>query len=316
MVAMTPRTIIVAITVEDEGRRVDNFLFNIMKGIPKSRIYRAIRKGEVRVNKKRVDADTKLMLDDQVRIPPIMGGQDESAIAETPSAHLVELLRQRILYEDDTLIVLNKPSGLAVHGGSGISLGVVEALRTLYPKLELGLVHRLDRDTSGCLMIAKKRSTLRALHEQLREGTVKKIYACLLQGRPAREKTTVDKALRKYELSSGERMVTVDDDEGKISKTIFYRVQQYPDACLMKAELKTGRTHQIRVHSASIGHPVAGDDKYGNKEFNKAMRQKGLKRLFLHAAELTFTLPKTQEIMTIEAKLDTDLQDFINRLAG
>ncbi|MBX9705855.1 MAG: RluA family pseudouridine synthase [Gammaproteobacteria bacterium] len=313
---MTPRTTIVAITVEDEGRRVDNFLFNIMKGIPKSRIYRAIRKGEVRVNKKRVDADTKLMLDDQVRIPPIMGGQDESVVAETPSAHLVELLKQRILYEDDTLIVLNKPSGLAVHGGSGVSLGVVEALRTLYPKLELGLVHRLDRDTSGCLMIAKKRSTLRALHEQMREGTVKKIYACLLQGRLAREKITVDKALRKYELSSGERMVTVDDGEGKASKTIFYRVQQYPDACLVKAELKTGRTHQIRVHSASIGHPVAGDDKYGNKEFNKAMRQKGLKRLFLHAAELTFTLPKTQEIMTIEAKLDTDLQDFINHLGG
>jgi 23S rRNA pseudouridine955/2504/2580 synthase len=310
---MTANTKIVTVTSEDSGRRLDNFILNIMKNVPKSRVYRAIRKGEVRVNKKRAKAEYRVKENDLVRIPPIY--QPEVKPLVVPSNSLIDLLKTRILYEDDRMLVINKPSGLAVHGGSGIRMGAIEAMRHIYPQLELELAHRLDRDTSGCLMIAKRRSAVRALHEQLRSGNVEKIYHCLVKGQLSKSPYVVEKPLHKNQLVSGERIVRVDEVNGKPSVTIFSTLAQYSHASYLRVELKTGRTHQIRVHSAYLNCPLAGDNKYGDKAFNAKMKNLGLARLFLHAKQLTFKTPDTNEQVTVTAPIDNELLDLLQRLS-
>ncbi|MDH5191145.1 MAG: 23S rRNA pseudouridine(955/2504/2580) synthase RluC [Gammaproteobacteria bacterium] len=296
-----------------DGQRIDNFLVTLLKGVPKSRIYRILRKGEVRVNKGRIKPEYRLKIGDQVRIPPIRlseSGQNKI----TPSGHALDWIDNSILYEDDHLLILNKPSGIAVHGGSGMSHGVIEALRAKRPKAPyLELVHRIDRETSGCLMIAKRRSMLRRLHELLREGGMDKSYLTLLQGQWQKGKCKIDLSLQKNVLSSGERMVKV-DESGKSSLSLFEPVTIYKHASLMRVEIFTGRTHQIRVHAAHSGHPVAGDSRYGDKEFNKAMRKKGLKRLFLHAHSLSFVLEEPRKEVDISAPLPDDLRAVIDQL--
>lgn len=303
---------IVTIDEGSDGQRIDNFLLKTLKGVPKSRIYRILRKGEVRVNKGRVKPDTRLKLGDLVRIPPIRVSESDQA----PISAGMEQVRQlegRILYEDKQLLILNKPSGMAVHGGSGISFGIIEAMRTLRPDapfLELG--HRLDRETSGCLVIAKRRSALRAFHALLRDGGMEKFYLALIEGRWEQGRRGIDAPLRKNTVSSGERMVRV-DPEGKAALSIFEPVNIYGVASLMRIKLVTGRTHQARVHALSTGHPIAGDKKYGTEAFNRAMADKGLKRLFLHASRLRFTLPDGPTI-AVEAALDGELQQLLDRL--
>ncbi len=295
------------------GQRIDNFLLKTLKGVPKTRIYRILRKGEVRVNKKRAKPDYRLALGDMVRIPPVRVSDKPEAIR--PADKVLKLINDSILYEDDGLLVLNKPSGLAVHGGSGLSYGVIEGLRALRPDarfLELG--HRLDRDTSGCLVIAKKRSVLRAFHTLLREGGMDKFYLALVMGRwkGGSKGKGIDAPLRKNELKSGERVVRVSED-GKPSLSIFTPLTLYKDCSLMRVKLVTGRTHQARVHAQYSGHPIAGDTKYGDEKFNREMAGRGLKRLFLHAAELHFTLPDHGTVH-VEAPLDEKLQRLLTNL--
>ncbi len=293
-------------------QRIDNFLVTRLKGVPKSHIYRILRKGEVRVNKKRIQPSYRLQANDQIRIPPIQ--LSNAKTESTPSRNLVALLSQRIIYEDKNLLIINKPSGIPVHGGSGVKLGLVEALRNMYPKLpQLELAHRLDSDTSGCLILAKKRSILRELHELLRAGKVSKIYLTLTKGHWKTSELKVDASLQKNQLSSGERFVRV-HKEGKASLTIFKPITTYEGVMLVEAILHTGRTHQIRVHAKYRNHPIAGDEKYGEKEFNKEMRKLGLKRLFLHAHFVEFTLPSTGQKISMSAPLDDDLEKFLENL--
>lgn len=311
-----PAVRFVAIGPGQAGQRIDNFLVGQLKGVPKSRIYRMLRRGEVRVNKGRASPRRRLCDGDQVRIPPL-----RIAAARPPataSEGLLERLGEAVLYEDDRLLVLNKPAGLAVHGGSGVSLGVIEALRQARPRARfLELAHRLDRDTSGCLLIAKRRSALREVHELLRGDRVGKHYLALVRGVWRGGSFEVDVPLRKDRLQSGERMVRVDAD-GKRALTRFRALETYPapegvGASLMEVRLGTGRTHQIRVHAAHIGHPVGGDEKYGDREFDRRLRRLGLKRLFLHAAELRFTLSAGVEIQ-VRAPLEAELNDVLRRL--
>lgn len=308
-----PQVRYVEICDERAGQRIDNFLSNELKGVPRSLIYRLLRKGEVRVNKKRVKQTYRLQAGDNVRIPPVRTSsnrQGERWVSESLAAKL----KASILYEDETLLVINKPSGLAVHGGSGINLGLIEAMRLLFPELRhLELVHRLDRDTSGCLMLSKKRSALKYLHQQLREGHVSKHYRCLVQGRWPKTLVQVDAPLRKFELSSGERVVRV-HEEGKRSRTRFKALCVYQGATLMEAQPITGRTHQIRVHAQCSGHPIACDPKYGVEAFDRFCGDKGLARLFLHAAVLTLVPPGAERAITIEAPLDEDLQRVLANL--
>jgi 23S rRNA pseudouridine955/2504/2580 synthase len=295
----------ITITDEHNGRRIDNFLFSQLKGVPKSMIYRIVRKGEVRINKKRVKPDYKLKAGDELRLPPIRTA--EKLPPATPSDQLAEKLEKAILCEDDNLLIINKPAGFAVHGGSGLHLGLIEAMRLIRPDARfLELAHRLDRDTSGCLIIAKKRSVLRELHELLREGEIKKIYISLTMGHWPKPKNIITLSLTKNVLQSGERIVK-HDDFGKTAKTIFNIKKPLENADLVEVELHTGRTHQIRVHAQASGHPVAGDEKYGDKVFNQFMKQKGLKRLFLHAASLDFTLPSLKKHYHCEAELAEEL---------
>ena len=299
------------ISAEQAGQRIDNFLLRFLKGVPKSRIYRLLRKGEVRVNKGRIKPEYRLKSGDQVRIPPVRVSESEPA---SPSGQSVQKLADAILYEDERLLVLDKPAGMAVHGGSGLSYGVIEALRVLRPQAPyLELVHRLDRDTSGCLLIAKRRSELRMLHELLREGEVDKRYLLLVQGDWSRGPHRVDAALRKNLLRGGERMVRVDED-GKTALTHFHFLESYAGASLMEAELKTGRTHQIRVHATHAGHPLAGDDKYGDTDFNRRMRSLGLKRLFLHAHAVAFEDNERHRNIHVSAPLSADLRKLIQQL--
>lgn len=294
------------------GQRIDNYLVNLLKSVPKTHIYRILRKGEVRVNKKRVDPDYKLQAGDLVRLPPLH--IEEKKIPPTPSQRLRNELAKRIIFEDEKLLIINKLSGIPVHGGSGVSLGIIEALRSMYPKLtQLELVHRLDLETSGCLIIAKKRSVLRELHQLLREGKVRKVYRALTKGHWKPNELRVEESLLKNQLSSGERIVRV-HAEGKPSVTLFEPLHIFKQAMLMEAVLETGRTHQIRVHAKHRGHPLAGDEKYGDREFNKHMRQLGLKRLFLHAYSLEFCLPSTGQLIKISAPLDDDLQACLKAL--
>lgn len=295
------------------GQRIDNFLLARVKGVPKSVIYRVLRKGEVRVNKKRIKPEYKLQQGDVVRIPPLTVAPQGEPVSVKLS--MVKNLEQHILFEDNDLIVLNKPSGMAVHGGSGLQFGVIEALRALRPQAKhLELVHRLDRDTSGCLLIAKKRSVLTHLHEQLRNKTVEKKYWALVAGDWDNKVRKVTEPLKKNTLQSGERVVRVDEAEGKPSETRFRILQRYQEGTLVEAFPVTGRTHQIRVHTACKGHPIACDDKYGDNTFTAQMQQVGLNRLFLHAKTLSFMHPNTETTMRVEAPLDQALEQALAKL--
>lgn len=303
----------ITITSDYSGQRIDNFLRTQLKGVPKSMIYRILRKGEVRVNKKRVKPEYKLEAGDELRIPPVRVSEKEDAPV---SAKLdkVAVLADCILHEDDYLIVLNKPSGTAVHGGSGLSFGVIEGLRALRPEARfLELVHRLDRETSGILLIAKKRSALRSLHEQLRLKTMQKDYLALVRGEWQSHCKVVQAPLLKNTLQSGERIVRV-DPEGKPSETRFKVEERFEFATLIKASPVTGRTHQIRVHALHAGHPIAFDDRYGDKAFDYKLNGSGLNRLFLHAAALRFEHPHSGETMRIEAPLDSNLKRCLSYL--
>ncbi len=303
---------LLTIEAEHEGQRIDNFLKTQLKGVPKSLIYRILRKGEVRVNKKRIKPEYKLCPGDEVRVPPVRVAEKN----ELPSANLgsIQRLESQILFEDDAMIVLNKPSGMAVHGGSGLSFGVIEGLRALRPDARfLELVHRLDRDTSGVLLVAKKRSALRSLHEQLRVKTMRKQYLALVRGQWQPHVKVVNAPLRKNDLQSGERVVRVSSD-GKPSETRFRIARQFAEATLVECSPITGRTHQIRVHTQHAGHPIACDDKYGEAAFDEKMRSQGLKRLFLHAWKLTFTHPVDGREVLIEAPLAPELDNFLNKL--
>lgn len=303
------------VSEDQAGQRVDNFLRTALKGVPKSMLYRIIRKGEVRVNKGRVKPDTKLKNADIVRVPPVRTAQEGEVV--NASKELLAKLESSIIYESDKLLVINKPSGLAVHGGSGIQLGLIEALRQMRPELTfLELVHRLDRDTSGCIMVAKKRSMLRHLHEALRQGQgVSKIYHALVVGRWDSTVQKVDAPLKKNELSSGERIVKVQED-GKASITVFKVLRRFANlVTLIEAKPVTGRTHQIRVHTQFAGHPIIGDEKYGVESVNQELRSKGVKRLFLHAAALTVTLPDGEKLH-FKAPLETQLTTAVEQLAA
>jgi len=295
-----------------DGQRLDNFLRAQLKGVPKTHIYRIIRKGEVRVNKGRIKPEYKLQSGDVVRIPPVrISESDDQLHIHQGFAHSLEMA---ILYEDDQLIVINKPSGLAVHGGSGLQFGLIEALRKIRPQQRmLELVHRLDRDTSGCVMVAKKRSMLKFLHEALRGDSVHKYYKALVVGRWPNRKRLVDASLQKNVLKSGERMVTVDAD-GKRSKTEFQVCAHYPGYTLVEAKPITGRTHQIRVHCRHAGFPILGDEKYGDEETNKEAKKQGFKRLFLHAERLEIPRPDGVAPLLITAPLAPELTSWLNRL--
>ncbi|RZI40174.1 23S rRNA pseudouridine(955/2504/2580) synthase RluC [Herbaspirillum sp. HC18] len=302
---------LVTISEEEADQRIDNFLLRICKGVPKSHIYRVLRSGEVRVNKGRIDQTYRLREGDVVRIPPVRVA--EKANQTVPGAEF------RILLEDNHLLVIDKPAGVAVHGGSGVSYGVIEQLRAARPQAKfLELVHRLDRETSGILLLAKKRSALTDLHEQIREGQLDKRYLALVHGDWRNGRQHVKLPLFKYSTPDGERRVRVQSD-GMPSHTIFNLVKRYGAFALVEAELKTGRTHQIRVHLASSGFPIAGDDKYGDFTLNKALQKAdgdriALKRMFLHAYRITFRHPDTGSPVTLEAPLPQECALFLKSL--
>ncbi len=302
----------VAVEAQQAGQRIDNFLLARLKGVPKSRIYRILRKGEVRVNKKRVAPSYRLQPGDVVRIPPLR-------LAETtgpgPRAAAVgRSLFASALHEDGRLLVVDKPAGLAVHGGSGMSFGVIEALRAARPDAPyLELVHRLDRDTSGCLLVAQRRSTLRRLHELLREGRVEKRYLALLMGQWSRGFLRQEDELVIGRGAEGERYVRV-ADEGRRASSDFRPLSTGPVASFMEISIHTGRTHQIRVQSEALGHPLAGDERYGQKEFNRRMKSLGLRRMFLHAASIGFDDPLTGEARVFSSPLPTDLKSVLEQL--
>jgi len=303
----------ITIDNEDAGQRIDNFLLRTLKGVPKSHLYRLMRKGEIRVNKKRVKPIYKLLVDDVLRIAPIRVSEKSDSVST--GLNIVANLESQILFEDERLIVINKPSGMAVHGGSGLSFGLIEAMRALRPDARmLELVHRLDRDTSGCLVIAKKRSALRHLHEQLRNKTVQKFYHALVKGHWPAKLMRVTEALRKNDLKSGERVVIVDNENGKAAETRYKVLERYRGATLVRAFPVTGRTHQIRVHCQISGHSIGMDTKYGDEGFDVEMKNKGLKRLFLHAASIEFTHPLTEQRLIIEAPLEPSLEKVLNKL--
>lgn len=292
------------------GQRLDNFLISRLKGMPSARIYRAIRKGEVRVNKKRASADYRLAIGDSVRIPPL----HQSTIKKppTPDKSLLISLEMRILVEEADFLVIDKPAGLPVHGGSGINGGLIEALRIMRPKnRSLELVHRLDLETSGCLVVSKKRSLLVALHALLTQRKVVKQYLLLVKGLWQGGERRVEAPLKKNILQSGERMVKVDEN-GKMALTLFRPIVSYSNATLLEARPLTGRTHQIRVHTAHMGHPIAGDEKYGDKVFNEKMKTLGLRRLFLHSAGIVCCWDS--RVLGVCALLDADLFHFLKIL--
>jgi 23S rRNA pseudouridine955/2504/2580 synthase len=335
--AASPAVRYVEVDETRAGQRLDNFLLAILKGVPKSRIYRCLRKGEVRVNKGRVGPEYRLQRGDRVRIPPIRVSVESVESAAAARGGNFEWLAGRVLFEDDHLLILDKPAGMAVHAGSGVATGIIEALRAWRPQAPmLELVHRLDRETSGCLLIAKTRAALTHLHAQLREGRTAKFYLALVRGR-FRHSKTVNASLERHERG-GERMVVVSDaitlipsaasgrgrqperaardvvHSGKEAITRFHPRRQFGIATLVEIELLTGRTHQARVHAAHTGHPIAGDDKYGDREFNRLMRGHGLRRLFLHAARIEFTHPVRNKIMDAEAPVPDELSAVLDKL--
>jgi 23S rRNA pseudouridine955/2504/2580 synthase len=292
---------------EDEaGQRIDNYLIARLKGVPKSRIYRILRSGEVRINSRRVAASDRVAAGDRIRIPPVRVAQRGEAV---PAPHF----RLPILYEDEALVAIDKPSGIAVHGGSGVAHGVIESLRSMRPEARfLELVHRLDRETSGVLLIAKKRSALTALHEMMRTRAMDKRYLAGVAGRFRNERQRVRLALAKRDSADGGKRVSV-SEQGQEAETVFRRLARGAEFSLLEAQLLPGRTHQIRVHLAHLGHPVLGDDRYGDFELNRRLRKEGLKRMFLHAASLAFTHPFTGEAMVLEAPLPLELARFRDR---
>ncbi|MBA6412172.1 23S rRNA pseudouridine(955/2504/2580) synthase RluC [Parahaliea sp. F7430] len=299
------------ISEEDAGQRLDNYLLRVLKGVPKTRIYRGLRKGEFRVNKGRVKADYRIKSGDVLRLPPIR----TPAAGEVPvvPGFWLEQLRQRVVYEDPGLLVLDKPSGLAVHGGSGLNFGLIECLRQLRPEdRRLELVHRLDRDTSGLIMVARKPAVLRELHQLLRSDKVDKRYLALVAGKWPRTLKLVDAPLEKNIVQSGERMVRV-SKEGKRSLTEFSVVERFKEATLVEAKPITGRTHQIRVHAQHAGFPLLGDPKYSDAKSEALCQKLGLKRLFLHAWSLRFSLPDSGRL-ALQATLDDDLEFILNLL--
>jgi len=298
------------VEIDESGaaQRIDNFLFKYLKGVPKSHVYRILR-GEVRVNKKRVDQTYRLKPGDLLRIPPIRVAEKR----EIGKTHIPEE-EFPVIYEDEALVAVNKPSGVAVHGGSGISFGVIEQMRRARPQAKfLELVHRLDRETSGVLLIAKKRSALTAMHEIMREGNSDKRYLTLVLGQWKNAKQHVKLPLHKFDTQQGEKRVMVRSD-GLASHTIFALQKRWPEYSLLEAQLKTGRTHQIRVHLSHLGFPIAGDDKYGDFARNKALAKQGLKRMFLHAYSIAFAHPLTGEPMRLVAPLPKELEGFVAKL--
>ena len=298
------------VTVADfsVAQRLDNYLIKQLKGVPRSRIYRIIRKGEVRVNKGRKKADYKLKAEDLIRIPPIRTATEKEI---NPSQGLLKTLENSVLYEDKGLLIINKIHGMAVHGGSGISVGIIEALKSQY-KEPIELVHRLDRVTSGCLLLAKKRSVLKSLHDQLVNHQLEKRYTALVKDTWSKKRHTIDAPI--YQNSR----YSVIDSKGKDSLSHFHPIKNFElgefNASLVEVSIETGRTHQIRVHAKFAGHPVAQDDKYGDAAFDQFMKKKGLNRLFLHAKTLTFTNPLTNEIQKVSAPLPNDLETFLKKL--
>ena len=299
------------ITIDEEGagQRIDNYLLRICKGVPKSHVYRILRSGEVRVNKGRIDQLYRLKEGDMVRIPPIRIAEKEST-AHVPGAEFT------IIHEDSHLLVIDKPCGTAVHGGSGVSYGVIEQLRAARPDAKfLELVHRLDRETSGLLLLAKKRSALTNLHEQMRDGLTDKRYLTMVAGDWKNSRQHIKLPLHKYTTAEGERRVVVQAG-GMESHTVFSLLRKWPHFALLEAELKTGRTHQIRVHLSSSGFPILGDDKYGdfalNRQLLKADADRGaLRRMFLHAHQITFTHPESGKLMTLNATLPPECERFL-----
>lgn len=291
----------------DEGadqQRIDNYLIKTCKGVPKSRLYRALRGGEVRVNKGRVGAEYRLKVGDVVRVPPLRQSERAPKIDITQASRRLQDLEQDIIHEDQDLLVLNKPSGIAVHGGSGVLLGIIETLRLLRPHSRmLELVHRLDRDTSGCLLVCKKPSINKKIQEQFKAKSIRKTYLMIVHGVCDFERRTVDLPLLRDVLSSGERLVKV-NRLGKESKTEFRVLKRYKDATLLEARPLTGRTHQLRVHAQSLGYPIVGDSKYGDRERDKALKGALKQRLYLHAASLSFKDPRTEEMVTFCATLE------------
>ena len=314
MSQVAPRRVrMVEVAEEYSGQRLDNFLQRELKGVPKTRLYRAMRKGEIRVNKGRVKADYRVQAGDQVRIPPLRVAEREG-LKEVPR-RWANLLNNNLLYEDEGLWVLNKPSGLAVHGGSGLNFGLIECLRLLRSEDRyLELVHRLDRDTSGCIMIARKPAVLKELHRQLRDDKVSKRYLALVNGRWSTKRSFVEAPLLKNTLKSGERVVRV-DKEGKYARTEFSVIERFEGTTLVEARPVTGRTHQIRVHALHAGHPLLGDDKYGDREADQRAREQGLKRLFLHASSLGFRNQEGRR-QVVSAPLDRELEVYLRKLRG
>ncbi len=305
----------IEIAADQAGQRIDNFLLTYLKDIPRSQVYRILRRGEVRVNKGRIKPHYRIQAGDHIRIPPLLR---EITPAVTAPNKAIARISNAVLYEDDRVLIINKPSGMAVHGGSGLSFGIIEALRSWRPEAPfLELVHRLDRETSGCLVIAKTRNALRQLHTLLREEStadMDKRYLALVKGKWQGGARDVNVPLQKNLLSSGERLVKV-NKAGKASLTRFRPLSISPLASLVEAQLFTGRTHQVRVHAMHINHPIAGDPKYGDEEFNRQIREYGLKRLFLHAWRLEFSLQEPKQTITVTAPLDAALQQVLQQLS-
>ncbi|MBX3696816.1 MAG: RluA family pseudouridine synthase [Dokdonella sp.] len=306
---MRPEVQLVKVDEDRDGQRIDNFLSGRLKGVPRSLVYRILRTGEVRVNGRRAKPDTRLSAGDEVRIPPVRVA--ERGEPERPASGQMNRIEEAIVHEDREFLVLDKPSGVASHGGSGISFGAIELLRASRPRDSLELVHRLDRDTSGVLVFARKRSALTALQAVIREGRATKHYLALLHGRLEQARITVDQPLRKSILQGGERMVRV-DPSGKPSVSHLIRLESFADATFCEVAIETGRTHQIRVHAAHVGHAVAGDEKYGERAFNQAMRKHGLKRLFLHAARFEFEIGERR--YAFSAPLPPELRKVLDSL--
>jgi 23S rRNA pseudouridine955/2504/2580 synthase len=300
---------LVKIDEERDGQRIDNFLSGRLKGVPRSLIYRILRTGQVRINGRRAKPDVRLSAGDEVRIPPVWVAEREDH--GRPGAAQMSRVEDAIVHEDRDFLVLNKPSGVASHGGSGISFGAIELLRAARPKDTLELVHRLDRDTSGVLVFSRRRSALTALQAVIREGRATKHYMALLQGQLAKPRITINEPLRKSILQGGERMVRV-DAAGKPSVSHLIQVQAFAQATLCEVSIETGRTHQIRVHTAHVGHAVAGDEKYGERIFNQSMRELGLRRLFLHAMRFEFEIGERN--YAFSAPMPDDLRSVVSAL--
>jgi 23S rRNA pseudouridine955/2504/2580 synthase len=311
-----PKSAVASHTVsgEEAGQRIDNFLMRHFKTVPRSRVYRLLRKGEVRVNRKRVDADYRIAEGDEVRLPPVR--MESAAEPGRPSMSLLELIEGAVIFQDRHLLVLDKPAGVAVHGGSGMSFGVIEALRASRPRETLELVHRLDRDTSGCLLVARDRKTLIALHALIRDGGMHKTYLALVSGSWQLGTKRIDAPLATDNRMHGERHVRV-AATGKNSVSVFKPVQFFGRlATLMEVDIPTGRTHQIRVHASFAGHPLLGDDKYGDRDRNAELKQQGLRRLFLHAHSVAFDWPGTGVPFHASAPMPADLAAVLDSLTS